>query len=114
MSQSVLFIVGMGISLAIGGVAVLVLNHPLKKLLETSSDTAEGINFWSRYVAILWVLSPLLVYILFGTPTDMPTDGIFVEFLKYSFGSALSGLFLALAATGIQIKQSRTDHASKT
>ena len=91
----------MGICLGASGVLVIALTRPLRRLLIDACGTHERANFWVVYCDAMIFIAFLVASVVFGKSGELfaPT----VAFYKAALGSALSGVFLALAAIGLQV-----------
>jgi hypothetical protein len=101
MSQFLLFLIEVGICLGASGILVIVLTRPLRRLLIDACGTRERANFWVVYCNAMIFIAPLVASVVFGKSGELfaPT----VAFYKAALGSALSGIFVALAAIGLQV-----------
>jgi len=101
MSLTMYFMVGVLISILIGFIAILVLLHPLKLFLDQQCGSNEGVRFWSRYVAVLLVLAPVISYIFFGPLDRLDYPDLNLQFARQTLATSFGGLFFALAFIGI-------------
>ena len=101
MSQFLLFLIEVGTCLVASGVLVITLTSPLRRLLLDACGTRERANFWVVYCDAMIFIAPLVASAIFGKSGELfaPT----VAFYKAALGSALSGVFVALAAIGPQV-----------
>jgi uncharacterized membrane protein YhaH (DUF805 family) len=101
MGQFSLFVIEVGICLLASGLLLAALTPPLRRLLIDACGTVERANFWVVYSAAMMFIVPLLAIVVLGKSTD--SVGATLVFYKVALGSALLGLFAALAVLGIQI-----------
>jgi hypothetical protein len=101
MSPLSLFLVELGICVFASTVVAGVLTRPLRRLLLDACGTLERANFWVAYSGVMIFIAPVVTIIVFGKSSALyaPT----LSFYKAALGSALFGIFLALAAVGLQI-----------
>ena len=109
MGQFSLFVTELGICLLGSGLLVAALTRPLRRLLIDACGTIERANFWVAYSAAMMVIVPLLAVVALGKSTE--SAGPTLAFYKAAVGSALLGLFTALAVLGIQIASLLTRRA---
>jgi hypothetical protein len=101
MSQLSLFLIEVGVCLFASGLLVVALTGPMRRLLVDACGTAERASFWVVYCDAMFFILPLLAVVAFGKSTEM--SGPTLGFYKAALGSALLGVFVALAVIGIQI-----------
>ena len=101
MGQFSLFVIELCICLLASGLLLAALTRPLRRLLIDACGTVERANFWVVYSAAMMVIVPLLAVVVLGKSTE--STGPTLAFYKAAVGSALLGLFTALAVLGIQI-----------
>lgn len=101
MNQVSLFVIEIAICLLASAVTLAALARPLRRLLVDACGTIERANFWVAYSAAMMLIVPLLAVVVLGKSTDSiePT----LAFYKAALGSALLGLFAALAVLGLQV-----------
>jgi hypothetical protein len=101
MSHLLLFLVEVGICLGASGAVVATLTRPLRRLLVDACGTLERASFWVAYCDVMVFIAPLVTCVIFGRSgeVDAPT----VAFFKAALGSALAGVFVALAVIGFQV-----------
>jgi hypothetical protein len=101
MSPLSLFLVEVGISVFSSTLVVAFLTRPLRRLLIDACRSVERANFWVAYSDAMIFIAPLVATVAFGKSSDLyaPT----LPFYKAALGSALFGIFVALAAVGLQV-----------
>ena len=81
-----------------------VIFYMMKSLLRVLIDmcgTETRAKFWITYSNIMLVIAPLLTVIIFGKSSSIGEANF--AFYKTAFGCALFGVFISLAAIGMQI-----------
>lgn len=101
MSQFLLFLIEVAICFVASGLLAVAITRPLRRLLIDICGTLERANFWVVYCNAMIVIAPLVASVLFGKSGEVFTPS--VTFYKAALGSALSGVFVALAAIGLQV-----------
>ena len=101
MSQLALFLIELTVCLLTSSIVVLVFTGPLRRALIDACGTLERARFWVVYSDTMIFIAPLVAIVVFGKSSELssPTLG----FYKTALGSALFGVFVALAAIGLQI-----------
>ena len=101
MGRLSLFLVELAICFLASGVVVLVLTGPLRRILIDACGSLERARFWVVYSDAMIFIAPLVAIVVFGKSSELsaPTLG----FYKSALGSALFGVFVALAAIGLQV-----------
>jgi hypothetical protein len=101
MSPLWLFLIEVGISILSSTLATGFLHARLRRLLIDACGTVERANFWLVYSDAMMFIAPLVVTVIFGKSSHVyaPT----LPFFKAALGSALFGIFVALAALGLQL-----------
>jgi hypothetical protein len=101
MSPLSLFLVEVGIAVSSSTLVVAFLTGPLRRLLVDACGSDERANFWVAYSDAMIFIAPLVATVVFGKSSDLyaPT----LPFYKAALGSALFGIFVALAAVGLQV-----------
>ncbi len=77
------------------------LTRPLRRLLIDACGTVERANFWVVHSDVMIFLAPLVSTVVFGKSSELSTPTL--PFYKAALGSALFGVFVALAAVGLQV-----------
>ncbi len=101
MDQFLLFLIEVAVCLVASGILVVAITRPLRRLLTDVCGTLERANFWVVYCDAMIIIGPLVASVLFGTSGEVFAPS--VTFFKAALGSALSGVFVALAAIGLQV-----------
>ena len=101
MSPLSLFLVEIGISVSSSTLVAACLTRPLRRLLIDACGTTERANFWVVYSGAMIFIAPLVATVVFGKSSDLQTPTL--PFYKAALGSALFGIFVALAAVGFQV-----------
>lgn len=101
MSPLSLFLVEVGISVTSSTLVVAFLSRPLRRLLIDACGSVERANFWVVYSDAMIFIAPLVATIVLGKSSDLYTPTL--PFCKAALGSALFGIFVALAAVGLQV-----------
>ena len=101
MGQFPLFVIEVCICLLAISLLLAALIPPLRRLLVDACGTVERADFWVVYSAAMMLIVPVLAAVVLGKSTD--SNGPTLAFYKAALGSALLGLFSALAVMGIQI-----------
>ncbi len=101
MSPLSLFLVEVGISLLSSTLVVGFLTRPLRRLLIDACGNVERANFWVVYSDAMIFIAPLVATVVFGKSSELYTPTL--PFYKAALGSALFGIFVALAAVGLQV-----------
>jgi hypothetical protein len=96
-----LFLVEVGVSVFLSTLVVAFLGRPLRRLLIDACGAAERANFWVVYSDVMIFIAPLVATVVFGKSGDLLT--LTLAFYKAALGSALAGIFVALAAVGLQV-----------
>jgi hypothetical protein len=96
-----MFLVEVGVSLLSSMLVVAFLTRPLRRLLVDVCRSFERANFWVAYSATMIFIAPLVTTIVFGKSSDLYTPTL--PYYKAALGSALFGIFVALAAVGLQV-----------
>ncbi len=96
MSQLSLFLIELAICFLASGVVVLVLTGPLRKALVDACGTVERARFWVVYSDAMIFIAPLVAIVVFGKSGELSSPTL--DFYKTALGSALFGVFVALAA----------------
>jgi hypothetical protein len=101
MSPLGLFLVEAGVSVFSSTLVVAFLTGPLRRLLVDACRSVERANFWVAYSDAMIFIAPLVATMAFGKSGDLyaPT----LPFYKAALGSSLFGIFVALAAIGLQV-----------
>lgn len=101
MSPLSLFLVEVGICLLASTLVAGFLTRPLRRLLIDECGTVERAGFWVVYSDVMIFIAPLVTAVVFGKSSEVyePT----LPFCKAALGSALAGVFVALAAVGLQV-----------
>lgn len=96
-----LFLIEVGIAVLSSTLVVAFLTRPLRRLLIDACGSVERANFWVAYSDAMIFIAPLVATVVFGKSSDLyePT----VRFYKAALGSALFGIFVALATIGLQV-----------
>jgi hypothetical protein len=101
MSPLSLFLIEVGICVLASTLVAGFLSRPLRRLLIDACGTVERANFWVVYSDAMIFIAPLVTTVVFGKSSDLYTPTL--PFYKAALGSALSGIFVALAAVGLQV-----------
>jgi hypothetical protein len=101
MTQLTLFAIEILIGLFSAGVVAGVLTRPLRRLLVEACGTTERARFWVLYSDVMLFLAPLVAIAMLGKSGDVFTPT--VAYCKAALGSALAGIFVALAVIGYRI-----------
>jgi hypothetical protein len=101
MTQFSLFAIEVGISLTASALLAAAITRPLRRLLVDVCGTRERANFWVVYCDAMIFIAPLVASVAFGKSGELSAPS--VAFYKAALGSALSGVFVALAAIGLQV-----------
>jgi len=101
MSPLSLFLVEVGICLATSAAAAAALTSGLRRVLADACGTPQRASFWTNCSNVMLFIAPLVAVAVFGKSGD--GAGPTLAYFKAALGSALFGLFVALAAVGIQV-----------
>jgi hypothetical protein len=101
MSPLSLFLIEVGICVFSSTLLAGFLTRPLRRLLIAGCGTVERANFWVVYSDAMIFIAPLVTSVVFGKSSDVYTATL--PFYKAALGSALFGIFVALAAVGLQV-----------
>jgi hypothetical protein len=101
MSSLSLFLIEVGISAVSSALVVGFLTRSLRRLLRDACGTTERANFWVVYSGVMIFIAPLVMTVVFGKSSDVPAPTL--PFYKAALGSALFGIFVALAAIGLMV-----------
>jgi hypothetical protein len=101
MSPLSLFLIEVGIAVFSSTLVVAFLTRPLRRLLIDACGTVERANFWVAYSDAMIFIAPLVATVVFGKSSDLYTPTL--PFYKAALGSTLFGIFVALAAVGLQV-----------
>jgi hypothetical protein len=101
MSPLSLFLVEVGICVLASTLVAGFLTRPLRRLLVDACGTVERANFWVMYSDVMIFIAPLVAVVVFGKSSDLYTPTL--PFYKAALGSALFGVFVALAAVGLKV-----------
>jgi hypothetical protein len=101
MSPLSLFLIEVGICVVSSMLVVGFLTRPLRRLLHDACGTTERANFWVVYSDVMIFIAPLVTAVVFGKSSDAYTSPL--AFYKAALGSALFGIFVALAAIGLLV-----------
>jgi hypothetical protein len=102
-SYDLLVILGIGISLVLSSVTVLLILEPVRRVLATICPTGEGVRFWSRFTVLMLTIGPLIVTLMFGLPEKACCDQTAPAALVHVLTAALTGTFLGLAGIGLRM-----------
>ena len=94
MSASILFLVGIGITLSMSFTTVIYLMNPLRKILTELCGTRERADFWLAFSNVALMLTPL---IFAASCTPDPSGNLVIEIatqLKLSFSGSLTALMI--------------------
>ena len=94
MSASILFLVGIGITLSMSLTTVIYLMNPLRKILTELCGTRERADFWLAFSNVALILTPLIFAASF--PPDLrgnPVIEIATQ-LKWAFIGLLTAMIL--------------------
>ena len=108
MSASILFLVGIGITLSMSLTTVIYLLNPLRKILTELCGTRERADFWLAFSNVALMLTPL---IFAASRTPDPGGNLVIEIatqLKWAF----IGLLTALMIIGWVISRFIPRHAA--
>jgi len=108
MSASILFLVGIGITLSMSLTTVIYLMNPLRKILTELCGTRERADFWLSFSNVALILTPLIFAASF--PPDLrgnPVIEIATQ-LKWAF----IGLLTAMIIVGWVISRFIPRHAA--
>jgi hypothetical protein len=100
-----LFLIEIAIALLTSGAAAAVLSSRLRGLLLDACGTVDRARFWVMYSGVMLFIAPLLAVIVFGQSGNLSAASL--SFYKSAFGSALAGVFVALAVVGLQLAKVR-------
>jgi hypothetical protein len=101
MSPLSLFLIEVAIAVLSSTLAVAFLTRPLRRLLIDACGSVERANFWVAYSDAMIFIAPLVATVVFGKSSDVFTPTL--PFYKAALGSALFGVFVSLAAVGLQV-----------
>jgi hypothetical protein len=101
MSPLQLFLVEVGICVVSSTLVAGSLTRPLRSLLVDECGNVERARFWVVYCDTMIFIAPLVAMVVFGKSGELTTPTL--PFYKAALGSALSGIFVALAAIGMQV-----------
>jgi len=94
MSASILFLVGIGITLSMSLTTVIYLMNPLRKILTELCGTRERADFWLAFSNVALMLTPLIFAASF--PPD-PGGNLVIEIatqLKWAFIALLTAMII--------------------
>ena len=99
MSNVILFLSELVLSLGISVAMILWFTPPLKIVLAETCGTPERGAFWVRYTQFMLLVTPLLTVILFSEATDSQCLNV-LKFMHDTLFRVLLGIVLALLVTG--------------
>jgi len=96
--------VSAGISILLSIILLAAISRPLRAFIERVCPGPEAVNFWSRFTAVMLVLSPLFVAVAFGLPSASRLQTLETgEVIQRAVTSSLVGAFLATLGIGLWI-----------
>ncbi len=101
MDALAMFFMEMGLCLLVSGIVVAVLTEPLRRLLLEACATRERAAFWVAYSDAMIFIAPLVTTVVFGKSGSFAVSTFAI--VKAALGSSLFGVFVALAAIGLQV-----------
>jgi len=108
MSASILFLVGIGITLSMSLTTVIYLLSPLRKILTELCGTRERADFWLAFSNVALMLTPLIFAASF--PPDL--RGNLVTEIATQLKWAFIGLLTAMIITGWVISRFIPRHST--
>jgi len=101
MDALALFFLEIGICLLVSGTVVAVITEPLRRLLLEACAARERADFWVAYSDAMLFMAPLVTTVVFGKSGSFAVSTF--ALVKAALGSSLFGVFVALAAIGLQV-----------
>jgi hypothetical protein len=77
------------------------LTRPLRRLLLDACGTVERATLWVVYSDAMIFIAPPVTTVVFGNSSNLYTPTL--PFYKAALGSALFGIFIALAAVDLRV-----------
>jgi hypothetical protein len=76
----------------------------IRSLLRSFYADDDAVAFWTRFIALMFFLGPLIVTLVFGVPSSAFSSRLTITELATRVATAtLFGLFLTLGGTGLRL-----------